>query len=398
MKNRFGVSLSVLALGWAAAWSTSILSAADEKPAPAAAKTPAPAASEKPAPAAAPSPEQKEVSRLFSEWKTLLADLRQLQLKHSTASAEERKTIENRYQELVEQGAGLRTRLIEAAEKAYAAAPHADPELELLLFDATKHELNHDRYEHASTLAELLLKNQCKQPGVDCMAGVAAFALDRFNDAETHLNQAVAKNSINDKGKEFLAELAVYKTAGPKEEQIRQAEKKADDLPRVLLKTSKGDIELELFENEAPNAVANFISLVENKFYDGLSFHRVLGGFMAQGGCPKGDGSGGPGYTIKCECYQPNARLHFRGSLSMAHAGRDTGGSQFFITFLPTGQLNGRHTCFGRVVKGLDVLEKLQRRDPEHLLPQDSRDTILEAKVLRKRPHPYVPVKVADEK
>ncbi|MBN2024190.1 MAG: peptidylprolyl isomerase [Pirellulales bacterium] len=185
-----------------------------------------------------------------------------------------------------------------------------------------------------------------------------------------------------------------FKKRWEKERKLREAEAKADDLPRVLLKTNRGDIEIELFENEAPMAVANFISLVEQGFYNDLGFHRVLDGFMAQGGCPKGDGTGGPGYTIPCECHQPNHREHFRGSLSMAHAGRDTGGSQFFLTFVPTVPLDGVHTVFGRVVKGMDVLAKLQRRDPDDrqgTLPRP--DRIIEAKVLRKRPHEYVPTK-----
>ena len=115
----------------------------------------------------------------------------------------------------------------------------------------------------------------------------------------------------------------------------------------MLIKTNKGDIEVELFENEAPNTVANFITLVEKGFYNGLSFHRVLPNFMAQGGDPKGDGTGGPGYTIADECSGPNHRLHFRGSLSMAKEARpDTGGSQFFITFVPTSHLDGIHTVF----------------------------------------------------
>ncbi len=106
---------------------------------------------------------------------------------------------------------------------------------------------------------------------------------------------------------------------------------------------------------------------------------------MAQGGDPKGDGSGGPGYTIPCECYEPNHRLHFRGSLSMAkQEARDTGGSQFFLTFVPTTHLDGKHTVFGRVVEGMDVLTKLQRRDPSAAKPADA-DKIIEATVVRKR-------------
>ena len=117
--------------------------------------------------------------------------------------------------------------------------------------------------------------------------------------------------------------------------QINKAQTE-NDLPRVELKTSKGDVVIELFEDEAPNTVANFIQLVEKKYYDGLKFHRVIDGFMAQGGCPKGTGTAGPGYSIACECQLKGARKHARGSLSMAHAGRDTGGSQFFITFAAT--------------------------------------------------------------
>ena len=172
------------------------------------------------------------------------------------------------------------------------------------------------------------------------------------------------------------------------------AEARANDLPRVKLETNKGDIVIELFENEAPNTTANFISLVEKKFYDGLSFHRVLPGFMAQGGDPKGNGSGGPGYSIACECYRPDYRKHFRGTLSMAHAGKDTGGSQFFLTFVPTTHLDGKHTAFGRVIEGMDVLAKLQRTEAGS---QGETDHIEKATVLRKRNHPYEPVKGPDK-
>jgi cyclophilin family peptidyl-prolyl cis-trans isomerase len=164
----------------------------------------------------------------------------------------------------------------------------------------------------------------------------------------------------------------------------------ADDNPQVLFKTTKGDVVIELYEDKAPNTVANFISLVEKKFYDGLTFHRVLDGFMAQGGDPKGTGSGGPGYSIACECYRPDAEKHVRGSLSMAHAGRDTGGSQFFITFGETSHLDGKHTVFGRVVKGMDVVDKFQRIDPNR--PSGVKpDRILEARVIKKRDHEYKP-------
>ncbi|MCA9099124.1 MAG: peptidylprolyl isomerase [Planctomycetaceae bacterium] len=169
--------------------------------------------------------------------------------------------------------------------------------------------------------------------------------------------------------------------------------------PHVLLTTTKGDIEIELFEDQAPNTVANFISLIEKGKYDNVGFHRVIPGFMAQGGDPNtlnanpgDDGSGGPGYTIKCECNRKDARMHFSGSLSMAHAGQDTGGSQFFITYIPTSHLNNRHTVFGRVVKGLDVAKDFEKISPEMPAgPGAEMDRIKSAKVLNKRNHEYVP-------
>jgi cyclophilin family peptidyl-prolyl cis-trans isomerase len=161
--------------------------------------------------------------------------------------------------------------------------------------------------------------------------------------------------------------------------------------PQVLLKTTKGDIVIELFEDEAPNTVANFISLVERKFYDGLTFHRVIDGFVAQGGDPKGDGTGGPGYTIACECYKPKALKHKRGVLSMAHAGKDTGGSQFFITFAATSHLDNKHTVFGQVIKGMEVADSFNRT------PTSKPDKIITATVLQKRNHVYEP-KTAPER
>ena len=110
--------------------------------------------------------------------------------------------------------------------------------------------------------------------------------------------------------------------------------------------------------------MANFVELTGHNFYDGLTFHRVIPDFVIQGGCPKGDGTGGPGYKIKCETSAPRQR-HDRGVLSMAHAGRDTGGSQFFICHCRenTQHLDGRHTCFGQVIEGLDVIDDIRPGD-----------------------------------
>ena len=187
---------------------------------------------------------------------------------------------------------------------------------------------------------------------------------------------------------------------------IRQSEALENTLPRVKFKTTQGDIVMELFENEAPETVGNFISLVESGWYSNKIFHRVMEDFMAQTGGFEVDqdgkqtGGDGPGYEIECECYRPDTRRHFTGSLSMAHRGKDTGGGQLFLTFKRTSHLDGRHTCFGRVTEGSKALELLARthtsaangQDVE--LPGVVKDKIISAEVLRKREHVYRPNKV----
>ena len=127
------------------------------------------------------------------------------------------------------------------------------------------------------------------------------------------------------------------------------------------IKTHEGTMKLELYFKEAPNTVANFIHLVDTGYYKGLAFHRIIEGFMAQGGDPNGDGTGGPGYSIADET---SNLKHEAGTLSMANAGPNTAGSQFFICHMPQAHLNGRHTIFGKIVSGFDVLTRLERGDP----------------------------------
>ncbi|MGP1386130.1 MAG: peptidylprolyl isomerase [Thainema sp.] len=130
-------------------------------------------------------------------------------------------------------------------------------------------------------------------------------------------------------------------------------------MTRAIMETEKGTINLELFDQDAPNTVQNFVKLSESGFYDGLNFHRVIPNFMIQGGCPQGSGRGGPGYTIKCEI---NQNKHLAGTLSMAHAGRDTGGSQFFICHSPQPHLDGVHTVFGQT-EDMDVVNAIRQGD-----------------------------------
>jgi cyclophilin family peptidyl-prolyl cis-trans isomerase len=137
--------------------------------------------------------------------------------------------------------------------------------------------------------------------------------------------------------------------------------------PTATFRTTLGDIRLELFRDQAPKTVGNFVTLARKGFYNGLLFHRVIPGFMIQGGCPKGDGTGGPGYEIPDE-FHPTLRHDGPGILSMANAGPNTGGSQFFITLAATPWLDKKHSVFGRVRGGQDVVEKIAG------VPRDSND------------------------
>ena len=129
----------------------------------------------------------------------------------------------------------------------------------------------------------------------------------------------------------------------------------------ALFETDRGPIKIELYPDKAPLTVANFVNLAKRGFYDGLKFHRVIDDFMIQGGCPQGTGTGGPGYKFEDEAN--NGLGHERGVLSMANAGPNTNGSQFFITHVATPWLNGKHTVFGKVVEGLDAVDAVKQGD-----------------------------------
>lgn len=135
-------------------------------------------------------------------------------------------------------------------------------------------------------------------------------------------------------------------------------------MKKAEIKTDKGVMKLEFYEKDAPGTVANFVKLAKDGFYDGLTFHRVIPDFVIQGGCPDGTGAGGPGYSIDCELDGDN-QYHDRGVLSMAHAGRNTGGSQFFVCHsrTNTAHLDRNHTCFGKVVEGVEVIDEIRQGD-----------------------------------
>lgn len=351
----------------------------------------------------------------FKAYQETLRSIEKLRTDYQTAGVSGQKTINFQLQEKLTVAKKELDAMVAAGLECYRLAPQDNPQLGQLLTAVAKHYTageaspqqkdavnGGDSYERALPIIKLLVDSKVDDKRLPLWGFLAAFATNDYDLAEQYLQQAQADGVFSDSEAakdpadqavlqlvmQYAGLLPRYRQLWAKEQQIRAAEAAANDLPRVKLVTTKGPIVIELFENDAPQATANFITLVKSGFYDGVVFHRVLPQFMAQGGDPKGDGTGGPGYSIKCECYQANYRHHFRGSLSMAHAGRDTGGSQFFLTFVPTPHLDGKHTVFGRVIEGMEVLGDLQKRNPESpggVAP----DKIIKAEVLRDRGHEY---------
>ncbi len=331
----------------------------------------------------------------LTEWKNMLRKLADLRIKYQAAKGVEIEKVRQQFALTGKEGDKLLVSLRAAALGAFVESPNESRELTRFLVRMLKDALDQDRYEVVQKMAVTLIEHKCDHRDIYDLAGHASFALNDFESAQKYLKEAELKNAITPAGQNHLAYSAEYIKFWKEEAKIRKREAAADDLPRVKLATSQGEIIIELFENEAPDTVGNFVRLVETGFYDNKLFHRVLKNFVAQTGCPKGDGTGDAGYSIHCECDQENFRKHFRGSLSMAHAGPDTGGSQFFITFRATPNLNGKHTVFGRILTGFDTLVKLQRVDPDNeKARQVDPDRIVKAELLRKRDHEYFPNKV----
>jgi len=343
-----------------------------------------------------PAKAKDEMAAAAKTLKECVAELTVLQAKYHQPQADQA-AIEKKFNEVQVQARAASEKLETAAFAVVMSEP-TNAQAREITGAVMAASLRNDDPKRALVLAEMLDKAGAAGEGVLMMAASAAMLTSDLDGCAAWLKKAGAAGVKPDKIAELEAAIATERPKVADEMAKRATEAKADDLPRVKITTTQGDVTVELFENEAPNTVANFISLVEKGFYDGTPFHRVIGGFMAQGGDPTGTGTSGPGYAIECEVGKPGARKHFLGTLSMAHAGPNTGGSQFFLTFRPTEHLDGKHTVFGRVIDGFDVLPKLMRTQDDQGLPVAGvvPDKITKAVVVRKRNHPYTPATLPD--
>jgi len=363
---------------------------------PAASAAAAPAAPAAVAPAA-DSEQFPEFDQKFQAYEAVLAEIQTLKVEFDKAYQAQDNAkmteIQNSAAPLIQKAEQTFKALIPAAVSAYKTSKGTHEKLNQFMLVYANYLLTIDEYDEAFALFKMFLSKGMhkKHPEIFEMAGISAFGANNFAAAKQCFTYAEkAGTPLSQQASVYSKSMEYYESEWARELQLRKAEAQADDLPRVLIRTTAGDMTVELFENEAPNTVKSFVSLVEKGFYTNLPFHRVLPGFMAQGGCPKGDGTGGPGYTIPEEFSKAGARKHFRGSLAMARSmDPNSAGSQFYISFLPTQFLDGQYTVFGRVIDGMDVLAKIVRIDPERPYPGLVPTKIIEMKVLRKQAHGY---------
>lgn len=365
-------------------------------------------------------PETRDFEEAFERWRAYVGRLWALDIDYRTHVDEARRAqVKKEFDALLEEGDKLTEEMVNSAVTAFVKANSENLDLLPFLITLVNSEMQADHYESALRVAQLLIDNEVadryRVHDLYTAAGTAAYLCNDFELAQKHLAKAKELNKLPPAsqgidmmggGEEADFTPGDYYNFTPqyiefwkREKALRDAERAANDLPRVVLRTNKGEIEIELFEKEAPNTVANFIRLVEEGYYDGQEFYRVEAGKWAKTGDPKNDGTGNPGFIIPHEYPLKDSRMHFRGSVSMESEGPFANGSRFLITFEPSPKLDGAQTVFGRVVRGMDVLAKLQRRiprDPVEVMINPHRnivipkaDVIESARVVRKRDHGY---------
>ena len=246
----------------------------------------------------------------------------------------------------------------------------------------------------SNRLYQKLVDGGVESPVLDLLGYRINYVLHDFEASRVLLIEAAKKGQ--NAGQPAMEDLRTITGQWNRELQFREMDAKSNN-PRVKIEMDGGDMVLELFEDQAPNIVANFISLAESGYYDGLAFYKVGKTEVAISGSPTNDGKGGPDYRIKCECDGENIRHHFTGVISHYPLSKDNGSARFLITKQPQHNLNGKTTVFGRIVEGLENLYKIKivdRATRNNLSPQQP-SIINKITVLRKRDHEYTPEKIS---
>jgi len=364
---------------------------AEESPLGETSATPEPPLEEKKPAVPANSPQE-----LMDEYAKVTSEFQAHRQKMNVLSAarpddpEEQKLWQDQIDDMARQSNAIMARVLDAATAAFAAND-TDQDLAKFLAVLAMKASASDLVEDSARVASLLAEHDIYEKQLLDTAYSSLLELGDFDGAEKYLRLAEEKGLLTDAGKAILPKVSQMRAPVQLELERRAREAEADDLPRVLLRTNRGDIVIELFENDCPNAVASVISLVESGYYNGKTFFRVTPGFGALTGCEKGDGTGNPGYWLAPELTKESFRPHMRGAVSMIRTPSGVNAGQLFFTYrmLTTSKLNGVNEIIGRVVEGMDIVSRLRRADPMQSANLQL-DRILDAQVLRKRNHKYV--------
>jgi cyclophilin family peptidyl-prolyl cis-trans isomerase len=345
------------------------------------------------------SPGFREATQTFRDFAHRLVEL-EIRF-HNSDATEEKNRFREQWYELREQGFDLYQNMLDEALAEYLLDPAGKRSLAGILFGALKRNAESDIYEGMLPIALALQENDYPAPELNGLLALCCLANNEFELARAPLKKLLAGGTPPEGLVEIYDNLDELAAAWQDELARRKRDAEGEPLPLARISTTKGTFVIELFENDAPQAVANFISLVERGFYRYSPFFMVLSNLMAQTGCPNADGSGGPGYFIPQESQELTPRRIFRGSVTLALLPDmpDSGGSQFMITFLPISLLEKQSRVFGRVISGMPNVAKLNRIDPgekkEEGEPPTVPDEIITVEILRKRDHDYEPTRLS---
>ncbi|MDO4857002.1 MAG: peptidylprolyl isomerase [Thermoguttaceae bacterium] len=331
-----------------------------------------------------------------ADLKSALREAAELQRKYLgiKTTEEEKEEIGEKLEKISKVVSKIHPKLFDLAEKAWLEEPsREDGEFLNFIIQVLETRMTVGEYERANAIMQGLISLKIPDilPDLYDAAGEIAFMLNDFEQAARYLELAEQNKVLSERCAGFKKDLSYYRTSWAKESVFRQQDSEKKDLPRVTLDTTKGKIVLELYEDQTPNTVANFVYLVEKGYYDGMFFEQVIPGEGAVAGRSLENPDGGPGWSIRDEFDATNSRNHYRGTISMMRGEPNSAGSIFFISFSPIKDLDGKYVVFGRVIEGMDVLTKLQIMDPANPDPMAEPDQIEKASAVTKRDHKYRP-------
>ena len=352
-----------------------------------------------------------EFQKVVSAWRSTVGEINAATIRYRNSTVEEGRQIRDQHRQLEVQGREQFHAAFDIAVKIAKLSTQPDDEVIPFLLFATHYRYGRDIYEGTGESAEVLMGLLEDERGLPEVAGVSFYSTGQIEKARPYLQQAFEMGLLDENNRNILPTIDVVEEAMKAERERVEKDAAKDDLPRVKMTTTRGEIVIELFEDEAPNTVANFIKLVDDGIYRGVPFYQVLSAQLALAGDTR-MGSESVGFMIADENDRPDSRPTLRGYICMAKIPAPEGSpirtfpnsasSHFFICLRPIWDGNKEHTAFGRVIEGMEHLSVLTRLDPNKEKKEGETepdpDLILGAEVIRRRDHQYQPERIDLEK